>query len=135
MAFSQLVESYLALACKPMLEWLRENTLMYPDSTLVSEYKAFAPLLELVAETFWTASAEHSNIKKTLQSRNNAVFPPIDSDDCNVANVSPRELRLWCQLNTPTVRGQLSYAKASETTLRDFMSMCSLFVYSAAWRS
>ena len=118
--FSRVLDRCLETAGDPLVEWLKHHCDESGKATFVgdlaSEDVSFGALLAKIEELQREVVMRRDTIRSLLglKSEEDATEP--------VANVSPREVRVWCQLNTIEIRQELAAARASSELLVRFMS-------------
>ena len=110
---------YLQLACSPLTEWLKQTCDPNGMATILDAEKAFGTLLVEVIAMQRLALTERVELHEALDLEPNSAVKE------HVANVSPREIRFWCQLNTLQVHQELFAVGRSSEDRRRFLSKSS----------
>ena len=110
---------YLQLACSPLTEWLQQTCDPDGMATVSGAETAFSTLLVEVIARQRLALMERDELHEALDLEPNSAVKE------HVANVSSREIRFWCQLNTLQVHQELFAVGRSSEDRRRFLSKSS----------
>ena len=110
------MQYYVESACDPLTEWLKQTCNPDGMATFTGPETAFSTLLVRVIDMQRLVVSECDELHKTLDLEPNSAMTDL------VANVSPREIRVWCQLNTVQVHQELFAVGQSSEDRKRFLS-------------
>lgn len=97
------------------MEWLQQNCDPNEMVTFAGVNEKLGTLFDLIDQLEEAVCNKLSSLQEIDELQTKDKAPKL------VANVSPREVRVWCQLNTIEMHQKLAAARETENGLKLFM--------------
>lgn len=131
--FFELVQRYHQILSQALIFILR-TTLERPEiqSSVVTLGKQISilSLVEDVSQSIQNLDKRMTELEQSLATfYAPAEFPPMREWPVHVPNISPRELRLWCQMNTTQFHQQVDKTRGAPALLGPILGKCLALSY------